>query len=632
MSKRRKSARVHAAARSNATARLFAAARSTSPAFFSAALFAIAAAAGCKPSPSILEGAEEVAFVALLELDDTGALTAASALVPYDPNGTTIYASTAATTVLAGWTRAALEAARAPLEDPTALASARLEPALGCAPSLPRADYARALDDGGAASPFDPAALPALTAAWTREACEDLAPEGLAFELDCSAFYCPARIAKSERCRFDVTLDCGVGTLDLRMSAGGTFCVEPGRSNPTCAAAHDAEPPAVDELRCSAPACTIEVHRDPPSPIFDVASTLLLDGVAPYIPPEGLTGTTGQMPKQGRYLGYAYDFAILDRAIAVALGPGAPIEFCNDTAFEGTLAFYDPDTLQRTRTATAPPCLTLLESFRGDDRFYGIYAERDQTLAIGTFDAATATLRTRSALAGSDLRCDRPIALFENGAILTAVVDGTNAAAICGARGSFIYTFDRETLAPIDRHQYVDASAYAADRVDEETIVLGESFMMRAMFVDVRTGTVTRTVIIPRDIARNDVIITDVATLPRTGRVLLGLGRNLPTLQVIEPSRGIEASAIFFEVDAHSTGALPWPRDQGKMLVAGVSRNTAGRSWEVNAAWFDIARAKMEAGATPIGHGAVRRLRADANDRVFVLLPWEPRLARIAPR
>lgn len=591
-----------------------------------AAIAVIAAASACKPSPQLLDAAEDVAFVALLELDDTGNLGAASGLLPYDPNGTTFYTNGgSASSILAGWSRAALESARAPLEDPAALAAAKLEPALGCAPLLPQPTYVRALD--GAA-----AAIPPLTAAWTRDACEALAPEALAFELDCSAFYCPARVTKTERCRFDVTLDCGVGALDLRVHADNTFCVEAGRSNPTCSAAGSADAPAIAELQCSAPACTIDVHRDPPEPLFDVASTLLLDGVAPYIPPEGLTGSTGQMPKQGRYLGYAYDFAVLDRELAVAMGPGAPIELCNDLNFEGSLAFYDPDTLQRTRTATAPPCLTLLSPVRGADRFLGIYAEAGGALALGSFDANTARLQSSAPLASSDLRCDRPIAIFEHGAILAAVVDGTNAAAICGARGSFIYTFDRSTLAPIARYPYADASAYAADRVDEETIVLGESFMLRAMFVDVRTGTVARTVIVPRDIARNDVIITDVAAIPRTGRVLLGLGRNLPAMQVIEPSRGIEASAIFFELDAHSTGAMPWPSDQGKMLVAGVSRNTAGQSWGVHTALFDVARAKMESGAMPIGHGAVRRLQADASGRVFLLLPWEPRLARVAPR
>src|SRR5262249_4456913 len=155
---------------------------------------------------------------------------------------------------------------------------------------------------------------------WIAASCPDAAPDAFTFDLDCRLSRCPRRAVASEHCRYRFTLDCDFGELDGTLEPDGSLCLEPSSEALTCEArATDAH--AIATYQCTAPrSCRIDAYRAPQGAFFDEAEFRIFDAPL-YIPSIDLTGPTREIPRQGRFIGYAYDFAIAGGSVVVSKGP-----------------------------------------------------------------------------------------------------------------------------------------------------------------------------------------------------------------------------------------------------------------------------------------------------------------------
>lgn len=575
--------------------------------------------AGCAPSPLVLEGAEDVDFLAVLELDASGKVSALSGLEAWSPSGSLTYVLAEENALVLGFSREELERAGAPVEDARVLRETLLELNTSCAERVPRPVYARRMSGdllgaelvgevllGADPSGDDPGGeIPSLTARWAEDRCPSIDEDAFSFEVDCVSFRCGGVVRKSGACRFEADLECELGQVSLAIDADGAACVDSNTGN----------------TRAD---CTIVPHVAPAEPSFALSSTLLFD-VEPYVPPLSLTGGTVQMPRAGRYLGYAYDLAVLEEEVVLALGPGAPVEICLPPGVGGgSLAFVDQESLEVVRTATVPSCTTLLGVDRG--QLYAVHHD-GEAIVLSELDRLGGIERS-VVLDGLRASCDRPISLDFAGEELVLVSDGTAYPDRCGAHGSDVVILGRNSLRVRDVYNYREVSAYATALRDDSTLVLGDSLEVRTLFVDLSDGTVTSTVIVPREIARNDIVIPDLFLIQRTGELLLSLGRNSVNTLLVDETRGVLGSTFFYAVNAgpSAVGATL----NGELLITGTARRDP-ESWPAYAARMteNAGGVRIEPEAARIGHGAVRRIAADARGRLWMLLPWEARLVRL---
>jgi hypothetical protein len=557
----------------------------------------------CAPSPRVLDASGDIDFIAVLELSADGNVEKLSGLEAWSSSSALTFVLEEDSALIAGYSREELETYGAPVGQLELLADTPLEVSRGCV-GLPVPSYARRLD-GSTLSAVEGATLPRLTASWTKDQCPELAAEAISFENDCVAFRCAAQVQKVSRCRFEAELECELGRAAVSIDPFGAACLESleGGTRPTC---------------------NVVVQVAPSEPIFDVASKLLFD-VEPYVPPLSLTGGTVQMPRSGRYLGYAYDFAVLGEELAVAVGPGTPVEYCLPPgAGGGALLFLDAESLEVTRTATVPSCTTLLGADRGE--LYAVHQD-GEAIVLSQLDATGAIIRSAT-LAGMRASCDRPISLDFAGEELVLVFDGTAYPERCGAHGSDVVLVSRPSLATRDVYNFATVSAYATTLRGSE-IVLGDSLEVRAFFVNLATGVLENTVIVPREIARNDIVIPDIFVIQRTGRLLLSLARNSVNTLFIDETEGILGSTFFSSVDAGPSAAGMIGEE---LFLTGTARK-APESWPTYASRLIEApmSVKLDHAAVLLGHGAVRRIANDARGRAFMLLPWEPRIVRLTP-
>jgi hypothetical protein len=608
-----------------------------------AALFAIHCG---EPKRIRFEPPRQVDLVGVIETDSEGHLLRGTGLLPWDPEGSlTVYSGASKSGLVVGYASASLSAIGAPsrLE---ALAGDRLSEAKGCTPRLPPPLFAARIDQDGGLQPVEAGSVPSLTAGWVLGACPKVSPGDLSFDLSCLQFRCPSQVVQTSRCTFQMSLDCPIGAFAGTMGTDGSLCLDFSGGKATCTSLQGLDRARIASYQCSIPEampmdCRLDVYRAPIEPQFRVTRIPVLD-VPKYTPPPGLTGGNQQLPRTARFLGYLYDLAITEAGVAISAGPGVPIEACPGN-LDGQLLLYGRPQFDRTQTATAPACLTLLanDPLREprENGLLGVFHE-GQELFVGRFDVRGHFDRRRRALLdprrpaeigpgdpphlGPPCARETALAVLPSISRLVVVLDRSGPLELCGPPASYVAILDLETLAPIGAPlTFSGESILAEAQVDERTIVLGDSAHLKLSWLDVAAGTVRGGFTLPPDIARNDNFVPDVVYQPSIDGVLMSIGRNSPAIYQVREHGGVGPRAISFEVAAGPVAVLPWPLDPNLALDEGTGLDSAG-DWPAYLVLYDASKAHYLPGAQRIGHGAAgRMIRDPAGGGIWFLLPWE---------
>lgn len=572
-------------------------------------------------------------LVAVIELDESGAFSRATGLVEYSPGAGLPVWTRGGSLLVAAWGVADLEGLGAPERE--VLSADPLELGEGCDARLPTPRAALRLDAGGAATEVDPSEVPPLGAPWLDDACPELEPSDFSFDLDCELFRCPMRVERRSRCSFEIDLDCTFGQVSATVWPGGGLCLQ---AKEPLACVPSELGPAV--LSCSAPEpCTVRGFARPPPPPLTVDGVVLRD-VPVYSPPPDLIGELALLPNSSRYRGSAYDFAISKDRVLVSLGAGPPVEGCLNPFSPGTVEVLDLESMERLHAGPSPSCLTgvapdpladgagWIGVYVGVGRFWLTRFGPDGVALGAPVDAdprgagpppgdppllyAADARPTVFGIYGSPPR----LAL----AVVSEIADATS-----------LYTYDLETLAPLERVVLPHAVVTAATEVGPDTIALGDATGSLVVWVDLEEGRITGSATLPREEDRYDNFTSDVAHVPGADRLLLTISRKNAAVYGIDRTRGAVSRAVIFDDDARPVAAHAWPSIPGYALVEATWPKDHS-SWPAKLALVDARTGRFSPGNVEIGHGPAGRITADLQGRVWILLPWEPRLVRVSPR
>lgn len=514
------------------------------------------------------------------------------------------------------WSADAIEAQRAP--DAAVLANDRLRPATGCEPRLPPPSSAVRVDDGRA---VDVTTLPPLTAAWMSTACEDVAPTDITVDAECKLFRCPLTVTSPGRCRYALELDCELGRMDATLWPDGTLCLE--SLPPLACEAEVATPPRAATYTCRSPeACVLHAYVDRALDL-EVDTIRFLD-VEPYSPVPGLIGQLVLPPPAGRFFGYAHDFAISNGVVALSVGEGQPFTGCGEV-LTGTVEIYDVDTLVRTASAAVDGCIQRVAPT--ESGFLGMESRAGQFFLSRLDLRGRVTQRVAADPRFTPAPGEAPL-LFTADARVTyfdVVGDYVVAAVVTGdPLGTKVFTWDRSTLVPLERAWLLDVTIVHGARVDEATVILGDTEKPRVHWFELGEGRVRDFVQFPPAIDREDHFVSDVSW---TGEeALLTLSRKNAGVYPVTRSQVLERTVIFDD-DARTIATLRWPGTT-RALVAGTW-STDQVNWPASLHELDLETQRFVPGVVPTGHGMPGRMIADERGRIWVLLPWDAQLLRV---
>ncbi|MBI2377679.1 MAG: hypothetical protein HYV07_27000 [Deltaproteobacteria bacterium] len=594
-------------------------------------LIALAAELGCVGPDHLWDPAlEGIDRVALVELDESGGIVRATGLGVLDSRATLSLDWESHSGLVVGWSSELLDAAGAPSD--ADLEGDLLRAPESCEQQLPWPLYAGRWQEDEL-EPIPTESVPPLTAAWLGRACPDIDPETLSLDFDCLLARCPSRIERTGACGFRADLTgCDAGVLEARAWQDGTLCLGSSRMTTQngpwdCQAAESAEL-AVGALGCHAPECRVDVYRAPETPPFRIESAPIFGEVRdPYDPPAALTsGAIHQVPRNARFIGYTHDFVVLDEAVVVSVGPGAPLEACQDAS--GQLSAFDLETLAPSWTATAPPCLEALSPELDGGGFVGAFAENGR-FVIERFDArgrrrgagVTLTLRPETERVQAIVRAGDPSRLV---VLFSRFNEPWSALSIHDAR----------SLQPIGSvRELPGRDLVSLSASGEREIVLGDTNLKAVSWVNLETGAERGMAILPRDVARNDRALMDITVISES-RALVSIARNNAALYVADASGEFRSHTVSYDEEMNPISAHPLPGGAGLFLVAGTDRRLSGNGstdWPSFVAVFDEPRRELRPGTWRIGYGPASRISSDHSGRTWLLLSWEPSLVRLTP-
>jgi hypothetical protein len=424
--------------------------------------------------------------------------------------------------------------------------------------------------------------------------------------------------------------------LEARIQPNGSLCLVP----PAGCKAADDDPYPWASADCGATACRIDVLKDPAKPAFTVAQRARLFDAAPIVPDLGQLFDSRDV-----VWGYLNGLAVLPDRIVVstlsgvfsAYGCTRPLGTNTGTVVgpapsRADLRSFDPEMLAPIGSPVAvAPCTSLLEPDMGG----GLVA------AAGSDEQSGAPTLTRFA----------PNAQGALVATATITLGPPTYAPLDLLRlpntRTFVALLLTETpTAAFYRLAWADLAAGTQDSFDLQTFAAaGQPFGGKAIAAVSDHG---RTLIAVGDNAAGRIVLLDpfapagarlvdeIPTASRPDGHLDGIGYSNDRYVIID----LTSNLLWFTqrggsrpvfANSHPMSAYPTSlsRDPGPLLAGWMTGSSSG--WAAHATLVDPITPRVLPGWIPLGAGSVGRIRADANGRYFVLLPWAAEVVRLDP-
>lgn len=484
-------------------------------------------------------------------------------------------------------------------EDDPALSAGALRAPAPCEPALP--EPAVLLRWSEELAVLATTEAPAVTTDAFAAGCPDLDPSTLSADLSCVEERCRVSIVPTGRCTF---------TLDTGACGGPTFAAGLDAGDQVCLRAR--EPWSCEGIACSAPdrSCEVEIHRRPDPP-FE-AAMLALPG-EPYLP--FWVSMFGQLRAESRIVGIATDLIELGERLVI-YSAGEPLEDCSNRTPDGELLFVDPDRLEITHTATAPPCVYRIAALQ--ERFAAVHRE-GEGLAISLFDATGSRIRTAPTDPRLTYWIERTLAML--------VVDDRLWVLFGGSGGNaLLLDFDPITLAAGELIDLGSPRIWSMVDAGDGHLALLEAAPPAVSWLELASAQITRHVL-PWPASPHDFDTTFDAAMDPIHRRLIATGSQPPAAFALELLGAPVARSIIHDSDAEPIAIAHGP-EPGQMLVAGSLVEPSGERIAVLST-YDVAGARFLSGSHRIGPTFASKLLRARDGRYFALLPWTPAIVRI---
>jgi len=560
-----------------------------------------------------------VAFIAVVGIDDSGAMTGATGLASVSDGYAKLFGDFpgVAGFEVHGYALASLQSLGVPLEEATLripLRAAETDEA-----RLPAPIWGQKFDaDGGAFGGTIP--VRALTADWLP-LCPQRVTEGQRVALGCAFGDCATTVTQSG-CR--VTIDasaCALGALDAEISPAGALIVE---ASPVLGQCEEtpSSPGVSVALACSggtAETCRIEVQTSSVPPPLVIEKLALTSSVAPYIERDGNGVLVSRRPPSG----YLAAMAIVGETVMVArnLGPPWRPQDC-PPGRGGVIDLIARDTLIVDTATAVPRCVIgLIRDPMGRGALFLTGGPAPRVGIIG---------------ADGQVKADRALDDVPHPA--DEYVIGIQAS----ARGIFVLftvpVFDPGSTATLAVLDPLLLTTLAFEPISNQRAeILGVDLDAKVLLVA----------------NSRDVLYTPTADAK------LGPGR--PLWELCSHGNGIKPSTIFphalsgqlvlpaldsnspagYVIDVQDrcrTVVYPWGAVEGYGAAAWTDGRvlfglmTSAPPYEASVAIVDPIGARFASGALRIGSGPPHAMDVDAQGRVWLILPWEGQVARITPQ
>ena len=560
----------------------------------------------------------DIAYLAVVSLDEDGALVTASGLLARESSSTLFSLIEPEVTLsVVGWTEAELAKTIAGVDAAT-LASTRLERADSTDPVLPVASY-RASGTVGDTEAQLSTALPKtfdLTAPWVPR-CPVLVEGTADGDLRCPA--CRVSVTQ-DACRLSFTpAGCGVLTLDATVEARGTIRFDRPELLKTCESVTSTGSKRFDCERPDGSSCTLDLYEGDAPPSFDVASVAPL-GAQELIANPG--GRQEDRPVRGYFAGLV---DVPDGAVVAVYEAGGewkcPVDVLSPNK-RSSLVFIGRDApLRVVGTATAPPCLTHIVPDQAG--FLGVFG--DTTQRIGRFDAQGRLLESAPIpqIPGPPSFVVRMLLSADRRRVGLVLLDPSTVRAV-----TFLAVFDVATLSQLFPLVGLSDQAYATATVGPDLFVSFESDDAGSATIDAAG---MRTLIPSRDrqcglptMGISSLGIAQATTVS-TGRVLLSARAFSPALLWVDAARAsCKPIALFDEgLEPYATVSL----GAGSAAYGGTSI-----TGDAFVGLLDVGDERIIRGATKVGKGIVSQLVAGSQGEIWAVLTGEAKVARLTRR
>ncbi len=575
----------------------------------------------CKGTSSTSsEAPEDIRFVAVVELDDAGAVLASGPLTPWSPTEPLFVAGRGSNVRLVGYDEATLAAVG--ILDVAAQGPLFLSAAQGCDPRLPDATWIASWSPS-AVRTLDDAATPALTATRLKSICPDLSPD-ISVDVVCAEARCTPNVIARDACARTVELDCAPRTqLTIHVDPAGRVCSEIRSSFGACTSLAS----TIGYASNVCGSCRIDTYAPTAA-----ATTGLRTQVAKIVPgplnqPRDVVRNR-QPFRANFYEGYVLDVLALQDHIVV-LGPeGGFGKRCNvppDTANPMRLFFLDPDTLTVTSSRATETCLTSIEPDEHSDGFVGVFGTFSDW-HLGRFDAAGNLVDRASFDSASfgDGSVDGGIHelhfVDDDATILVMANIRPDTSPIVGG----VRTFDAQTLAPIDRFGFPSRRIEYAAPSDGRTLYGFESRELDRDWyaIDIETGTLDGVRSLPVD---QQFRSSSFAVLRQDGLLFTG-GRGHDAVYALDPATDEVWSASAHVFDLHVFTMRTWPANPDLIVVAGGTETF----YAAGVMLVDPRDRRFRYDhAVGFSESAVTNLTEDLRGGVLGVLPWTGEIVRI---
>ena len=543
----------------------------------------------------------DVAFVALLEMDDRGEVRRASSLLPWTDALAVVARSDRPTTVI-GYSAAEL----APFGVQVGAAPAgALAPARQCLPRLPAPAVAFEWSDG-VWREVAPDTVPPVTASFVEQACPD--PLNFDWGVDdrCGESpHCARNIRRLSPCVAELDLQaCGGGRVLVSVGPDRRLCAQPVARTPACREVTA----STDEVRFACVDCSLDIHRraaDVPAP-FSVRSVTF--DARPMVEPPTEKSSDEVRASVLRF-GYGQAMTLVDDRVVIAsdFGDGAT---CTSTA--PTFVFIDASTLAMQRRPAKPCTRNLAAAPTG---FWGVHREPNRRWHISRFDRSGLVQQTRPlAEAPYDSEDWEPDGLWmtPDGGRLVVVMLAERSDSVPGTVVAIHSSEDlqRQVVVPIARSVRASANVLV-----DEVVALTSFEDRKVLWVPVGATTPSHA----QDVLLDSVRVDLFRPWPLgSDRIVFGADGAASAIGADRFASALTRISHFGRPALQATLTFgTWDTDV--LLALGTRRDSDGR--KALAMLLDAAEERYRPGVWIIGRG----IPTDAvrwRDRHFVLLPW----------
>lgn len=576
-------------------------------------------AVGCaRPAPAPVDVPPEVSYAAILALDASGALVDASPIFAWSQGqALPVFGSAADRLVVVAWSERQLGA--------LGVLGAPLEAHDGqCVPRLPAPAWAGELADGAVAA-IDRARLPVLRSPALSRCDGEVQPVlGLGV---CSL--CVPEIQDLGACRFRYDYSaCAFGQVDVLALADGGVCLLPPQleGDWRCVERTPEEGVAVAEATCETPRgrCELSLYSFPKASPFTMESVRFRD--APLFTPD-LLQRTGHYGPHNLTGGWAYDFALVGGELEISTSGTTAVDRCFDAQpGPGELLRLSLSDLQVVGTATTPSCLASLRNDARGPGLVGVYADAAGLFRLGRFDPDGRMIQSVpiTPTDGGELtvRGAQPLSIEVAGPFYFTYFGG-------GWGQDRVHAFQQNSLEAFSDRGWSGLDLTIARRGNAMTTVLGTAGAAHLYWLELDDLSFSHEERVPTD-PGNEHSDGIYAMLIEEERIYVGAGPP-DALYVLDRAGVARSRQDVLGAGGLPVLILPWPADPRRLLVVSTRPSTEARRVESWASFFDREAERFLPGEWRLGDGVATQYKVDAEQRVYLLLPWAATVVRLTP-